>query len=79
MLVGRTEAQTVTLRNSGRLTVQPQLTVTGGDVLLVVGSLSWALSPGTYALPDLLLPKGEKVITYSGAGTLTLTYREGIL
>lgn len=79
VLVGAAEAQTVTLHNRGRLAVQPHLEVTGGDVVLAVGSLSWALSPGAYALPDLLLSQGGKSITYAGAGTLTFTYREGVL
>lgn len=79
VLIGATEVQTATLYNNGRLMTQPHLTVTGGDVLLAMGGLNWALSPGNYVLPDLLLPQGGKTITYSGAGTLTFTYREGIL
>jgi hypothetical protein len=72
-------AKTATLLNSGRLAVVPLLEVSGGDVLLVYGSHSWALSAGSYALPDLLLVHGESVLTYSGEGTLTITYREAVL
>lgn len=79
VLAGTTEPQTATLPNQGRLAVVPLLTVTGGDVLLSTGGASWALGPGTYALPDLLLSTGGKEVTYSGAGTLTFTYREGVL
>lgn len=79
VLVSTTEEQTVTLHNSGRLMVQPHIAVTGSDVSLAVDGNRWALSPGNYALPDLLLPQGGKAITYSGVGTLTFTYREGIL
>ncbi len=79
VLEGTAETQTVTLPNQGRLAVVPLLTVTDGDVLLATGGSSWALSPGTYALPDLLLPQGGKTVTYSGVGTLTFTYREGVL
>lgn len=79
VLSATAEDQTVTLPNQGRLAVVPLLTVTDGDVLLASGGSSWALSPGTYALPDLLLMQGGKAITYSGAGTLTFTYREAIL
>jgi hypothetical protein len=79
VLEGATDAQTATLPNQGRLAVIPLLTVTGGEVLLVAGASSWALGPGTYALPDLLLPQGGKAVTYSGTGVLTFTYREGIL
>ena len=79
VLLGTTEPQRATLPNAGRLAVVPLLTVSEGDVLLVAGSSSWALGPGTYALPDLLLLSGGKEIEYSGAGTLTFTYREGVL
>lgn len=78
-LAGAEEPQTVVLPNQGRLAVLPLLTVTGGSVLLSTGGLSWSLSPGSYALPDLLLLQGGKEITYSGVGTLVFTYREGVL
>ena len=71
--------QTATLPNSGRLAVVPTLTVTGGEVLLAAGSYSWALSAGTYLLPDLLMLRGGQVVTYSGSGQLTATYREAVL
>lgn len=71
--------KTVNLPNQGRLAVVPLLTITGGDVLLRTAGLSWALSAGSYALPDLLLLQGGKEITYSGAGTLNFKYREAIL
>ena len=71
--------QTATLPNNGRMAVMPQLTVAGGDVLLAAGTLSWALSPGAYLLPDLLMLGGGQVITYSGSGVLTATYREAVL
>lgn len=79
VLEGTTDTQTATLPNQGRLAVLPLLTVTGGEVLLVAGASSWALGPGTYALPDLLLPPGGKAVAYSGTGVLTFTYREGVL
>lgn len=79
VLTAAATAKTATLLNSGRLAVVPLLEVSGGDVVLVYGANSWALSAGTYALPDLLLTHGESVITYSGTGTLTLTYREAVL
>lgn len=79
VLTATAEAQTATLRNSGRLAVQPHIIVTRGDVLLSAGDVSWSLSPGAYALPDLLLLQGVKDITYAGTGTITLTYREAVL
>lgn len=74
--------QIVRLRNAGSMTVVPVLEVAaqeGSSVLLGYGGVSRALSAGTYAWPDLLLTPGDHVITYSGAGTLTITYREAVL
>lgn len=79
VLVAETASKSAMLVNTGRLAVVPTLTVSGGDVRLVVGNTSKAMSPGTYIMPDLLLPKGGVAITYSGTGTLVVTYREGVL
>lgn len=75
------KANVATLVNIGRLTVVPQLTVTGegASVSLVYGSFSWTLGPGTYKLPDLVLKQGDSRLTYSGAGTVRITFREGVL
>lgn len=74
--------QTVRLRNAGSMPVAPVVYITaeeGASVRLVYGAYSWALSAGDYLLPDLLLTPGDHVITYSGAGTVTITYREAVL
>lgn len=74
--------QTARLRNTGAATVVPLLEVTAADgatVRLVYGTYSWDLPAGTYALPDLTLTPGDHVITYSGEGTLKLTYREAFI
>lgn len=75
------EAQTAALVNSGRRTVVPLLTITGdgAQVLLQFGASSWALGPGTYQLPDLVLKQGSSELTYSGTGSLVFTYREAVL
>lgn len=77
--------QTARLVNSGRLAVVPVLEVTG-TVDLVYGANSWSLSAGTYTLPELYLTPGTGLVlpgvhevTYSGAGTVTITYREAVL
>lgn len=80
VLNATSETQTATLVNSGRLTVVPTVVVSGGDVLLKYGAASWALSVGTYDLPDLLLMRGSSsVVTYSGVGVVIITYREAVL
>lgn len=80
-LTAEATAREAVLLNTGRLTVVPLLVITGTDasVLLQFGQASWALGPGSYKLPDLVLPQGGGVLTYSGTGTLTLTYREAVL
>lgn len=70
---------TVGLLNQGVMPVVPVLTITDGDVSITFGSAHWALSAGTYQLPDLRLTTGEHLLTYSGTGTLTITYREAVL
>lgn len=74
-------AQTARLPNSGRRSVVPVLQITGDSaaVNLVYGGSSWALSAGTYQLPDIVLAQGGIEITYSGTGELSFTYREAVL
>lgn len=82
LLTATTEAQTATLRNAGAMSMVPLIEVTaaeGQSVNLIYGSYSWALSAGAYQLPDLLLTPGDHVITYSGSGTATITYREAVI
>lgn len=81
-LQATTTAQTVRLRNAGAMPVVPVLEIEaqeGSSVLLAYGASSVALSAGTYEWPELLLTPGDHVITCSGAGTLTIKYREAVL
>lgn len=72
--------KTLTLENPGRLSVSPVLVVTGGPVSLSFGTATWNLTAGTYTLPDLFLPSGaEETLTYSGTGTIKLTWRGAVL
>lgn len=80
-LTASSTAKTVTVVNGGRRAVVPTLTVSGSgaSVLLVYGSNSMSFTAGTYMWPDLLLTPGSHNITYSGTGTLKITYREAVL
>ena len=74
--------QALRLRNAGAMPVVPVLEVAaeaGSSVLLGYGAASQALSAGTYTWPALRLTHGDHVITYSGAGTVTIKYREAVL
>ena len=80
-VVKLTLAQTkksATLINEGRRALVPLLTV-DGNVLIEYGAASISLSSGTFEWPMLLLTTGSHPITYSGSGTLMITYREAVL
>lgn len=80
-LTAETSEQVAVLTNSGRLTVSPMIEITGDGAMvnLVFGAASWSLGPGFYQLPDLILKQGDARLTYSGAGTVKITYREAVL
>ena len=75
--------KTVSLINNGRLSVVPTIKVTGGSATLKFTSngesRTWNLSAGEYILADIYLKTGASPLTYSGTGTITLTYREAVL
>lgn len=76
-----TAQQEVRLTNNGRRTVVPVVEITGdsASIHLVFGGFSWVLGPGTYQLPDIVVPQGGASVTYSGAGEVSFTYREAVL
>lgn len=78
-LPAATTERAVTIINSGRRSVVPTVTVTGGEANIAFGSASWALSAGTYTLPDLYLRPGNSALRYSGTASVLLTYREAVL
>lgn len=83
-LTATTTTKTSRLVNTGRRAVVPTIHVAESkvytpQVLLVYGTASLALSVGTYQWPDLLLTPGGHDLTYSGAGEVTITYREAVL
>lgn len=77
----KTAAQTMEIRNNGRLVMVPRITVTGdnADVLLVYGTASQAMRAGSYTWPTLVLAPGVHKLQYSGTGTITISYREAVL
>lgn len=82
VLQATSSEQVAHLTNAGAMTVVPVLEVTaeaGQNILLKYGTASGSFSAGTYSWPTLWLTPGEHEVTYSGAGTLTITYREAVL
>lgn len=80
-LTASTTAQIVELLNEGRRAVVPTLTVKGtnASIQLTYGESTLSVSAGAYQWPDLLLTPGAHELTYSGSGSLTVTYREAVL
>lgn len=66
------------LMNAGRKTLVPDLNVEG-TVNIEFGTFKTSLSSGNFKLLDLKLKSGNNLITVSGSGTLTVTYREAVL
>lgn len=72
-------AQTITLHNSGRRAIVPQLTVTGGSISLKYENNTTTATTATKMWPALLLTPGTHGLEYSGSGTITFKYREAVL
>ncbi len=81
-LIATETEQTVALINTGRLSVVPNITVSGGSVTLIFNTgteeRTWTLSPGEYTLADIYLKTGASPIRYRGSGLVTFTYREAV-
>ena len=82
-LTATSTTKTASLINMGRLSVVPDIKVTGGSVTLKFNSggteRTWSLSPGEYTIADIHLKNGSSPLSYSGTGQITLTYREAVL
>lgn len=81
-LTATTAEQTALLRNVGSMPVVPSVKIeaaSGSSVSLGFDNSRVSVSAGTYKWPALLLTPGDHVLTYSGSGTVTITYREAVL
>lgn len=68
----------ITLTNTGGRVLTPTVDVTG-SITLSFNDSSVSLTDGSYKLTDLKLRSGNTVLTANGSGTVTFTYREGVL
>ena len=64
--------------NLGALSICPKLTVTG-DISFTYDGITSEATAGEYLVAPFKLHPGDNVITVSGSGTLTITFREVIL
>lgn len=78
LTVASTENTSI-LVNRGTKVIVPEFKVDGGSVNIKIGTTSTTVSDGTYKFTNVRLPSGNTVLTYSGSGTLTITYSEGVL
>ncbi len=81
-LIAAATEQTVALINNGRRSVVPTIKVAeSANLKFTVGTeeRTWALSAGEHIRADIYLKNGSAPLTYSGTGTITLTYREAVL
>ena len=68
----------IILVNNGRKTLTPEITV-NGSITVAFNSTSVDLTTGTYKLSKLKLISGNTPLTLSGSGSISFTYREGVL
>ncbi len=68
----------IILTNTGRKRLIPTVKVTD-SVNLEFGTTKLSLGAGTYKLTSLVLIPGANTVTVSGSGSVTFTYREGVL
>lgn len=66
------------IHNNGVKTLCPTITVTG-SVTITHNDVTASLTAGYYKITDLKLRQGLNIITVSGEGSVTLTYREADL
>lgn len=70
----------VALTNRGRRRAVPVVAVSAGStVLLEFGGMTYSLTAGQVQLPDLTLPQGDTLLTYSGSGMVQIIFREAML
>lgn len=68
----------IALVNHGRKTLTPAIHIEGNLDLVFDGS-SVSLGSGDYQLANLQLKTGTTLVTVSGSGSVTFTYREAVL
>jgi hypothetical protein len=69
------ETISLILTNRGVKTICPDINV-AGNITLTIDGVSKSLSEGDYKITNLKLKKGNTLVTVSGLGSITFTYRE---
>lgn len=71
-------ASDVVINNNGVKTLSPIVTV-DGDISLTYNGIKTALTSGTFKITDFKLDPGVNVVTVSGNGSVSFTYKEALL
>ena len=76
-----TSTEWVATLTNGRMQVIPTFTLTGNnaEATIVFKNVTVTMSAGESRFADIIFTEGENVLTVSGSGTLTVSYREGAL
>lgn len=67
--------EVITLTNSRKRAV-PVITTTAA-MTVAFGDGTWTTSAGTYTIPELELVEGDNLVSVTGTGSITFTWREG--
>ena len=78
LIVRNNETVKAVISNNGVKTLCPTITI-DGQINLSYKDVSASLSSGTYIVSDIKLYQGDNIISVSGNGSVTFTYREADL
>lgn len=78
LVVKNNETIKAVINNNGVKTLCPTITV-DGRINLSYEDVSASLSSGTYIVSDIKLYQGDNIISVSGSGSVTFTYKEADL
>ena len=70
--------QTIILTNAKKAVV-PVIECSDDDTVITFGNVEATLTAGAHKVLDIRLVQGANILTVSGSGTVTFTYREGVL
>lgn len=73
-----TTSEEITLTNS-KMPVQPVFTTESSGMSVVFGNAEYSITTDGFTTPEIYLLEGETALTLKGTGTVTISYRKGVL
>lgn len=77
-VIAKIDGEAVVVCQNERRSYVPTI-ISDAEMNLVFNDSSYSIGAGTYILPDMKFIQGDNIITCTGTGTITFTYREGAL